>query len=209
MYCSEPQRKRFNADVICTTLALLLLARVSRCVAVLASCTDCGTQTLPYHSVGATTIWSPAFQPTLRSKVNAVPPAGACAFRRVQGTTGAAPNNCSLPPPLTRMPRVPMLLATAEATLSSDVKVIVARPVNGVVKEPARKTPVFRTRMVAAFNSAVTPGRNESSPSMVKSPSAGVFSSSTIFMLDGTSTAAPATGFLPPQVARSDHSSTF
>ncbi|MBC7720278.1 MAG: hypothetical protein H7Z77_10895 [Chitinophagaceae bacterium] len=28
-------------------------------------------------------------------------------------------------------------------------------------------------------------------------------------MLDGTSTEAPATGFLPPQVARSDQSSTF
>ena len=43
---------------------------------------------------------------------------------------------------------------------------------------------------------------------MVTSPSEGVFSSSTIFMLDGTSTAAPATGLLPPQVARSDHNIT-
>ena len=42
---------------------------------------------------------------------------------------------------------------------------------------------------------------------MVKSPSAGVFSSNTIFMLDGTSTAAPATGLRLSQVAGSDHSS--
>ena len=43
---------------------------------------------------------------------------------------------------------------------------------------------------------------------MFKSPSGGVFSSNTIFMFDGTNTAAPATGLLPPQVARSDHNIT-
>ena len=101
-----------------------------------------------------------------------------------------------------------MPAATADAALSCDVSVIVARPVKGTVEEPASSAPVLSTRMVAALSSAVTPCWNEISPSIVTSPSAGVFSSSTIFMFDGTRTLAPATGLPPPQVAGSDHSIT-
>ena len=47
-----------------------------------------------------------------------------------------------------------MPLDTAEAALSCDVKVIVARPVNGVVGDPARRTPVFGAEIAASIMEA-------------------------------------------------------